>query len=161
MAKEDLKYTLAFIFQREGVEDMRTNDFIYGPAVELGWFSTKDARKVLDISKKEGLIRIEDDNISLTFNPKKVDVPLGFEPSDDLFEEERKKDVFTRLLNEIVKSSSLKREEIMSRVNKKQDRLNIEIEAALLLVSKELNLDLQNEEEYFKEIENKILGIEY
>lgn len=135
---------------------MDKDDFIYGPAAELDWFSSKEARRLLSIAEDEGLIRSEGDQVELTFDYHKVNVPLGFEPSEDIFEK-KKQSLFSSLLNDVVNTSNLTREKIMSKVNKKQDKLNIEIEAALLLVARELKLEIPDEEEIIEEIKKKIL----
>lgn len=157
MANKELKYTLAFIFQRAGAEEIDKEEFIYGPPADLGWFSSSEAKKLLKIARKEGLVTLNGDKVEINFDPKNVNIPLGFEPSTRILEE-KEKPLFQRMLDDVVMYSQLNRQEVMSRVNLKQDDMNIEIEAALLLLAQELELDLPKKHEYIEAVRKKVRG---
>ncbi len=82
---------------------------------------------------------------------------MGFEPPKDLLEKEVEEDVFPMILDEIVQKTDLDKQKIMAQVNKKQDKLNINIKTALLLVAQENEVDLKNKEKYITKIEEEIL----
>ncbi len=157
MASKELKYTLAFIFQRAGSEEMDEDDFIYGPPADLGWFTSSEAKKLLKLARKEGLVKLDGKQVKIEFDPSSVSIPLGFEPSKRILEE-KKKPLFQRMLDDVVMYSQLNRQEIMSRVNVKQDEMNIEIEAALLLLARELELDIPKKQEYIEDVRKKVRG---
>lgn len=159
--EEGLKELLAFIFQRKGSNKMSTDDFIYGPAADLGWFTSKEMRKILEIAQRSGLIMKDNESVKTNFDYSTVKIPLGFTPSKELLKQEVERSLFQRILDEIMATGSgLSKEEIISMTNKKQDSMNIEIEVALLLVARELELELPNESAYLKETEESILKVE-
>ncbi len=151
-----MKKALAFLFQKEG-EEIPEEDFIYAQSVDMEWFSSDCARKVIDRALEADLIKIKEDKISANFDYEDVDIPMGFEPSEDILEEE-KRDIFPDLLDEVVEKTDLSRQEVMSKVNKKQDQLNIEITTAVLLVSHEHDISLKNRDQRIEEISKKIRG---
>ncbi len=157
MASKELKYTIAFIFQRAGAQEIDKDEFIYGPPADLGWFTSSEAKKLLKIARKEGLVKLKDDIVRSEFDPANVNIPLGFEPSKRILEE-NKKPLFQSMLDDVVMYSHLNRQEIMSRVNVKQDDMNIEIEAALLLLARELELELPKKQEYIDAVRKKVRG---
>ncbi len=157
MANRELKYTVAFIFQRMGNDVIDKDDFIYGPPADLGWFSSSEAKKLLQIARKEGLVNVKGDKVKIKFEHKDLDIPLGFEPPKKILNE-KKKPLFQSMLDDVVMHSHLDRQEVMSRVNVKQDEMNIEIEAALLLIAQELELDLPRKKKYIEDITKKIRG---
>ena len=111
----------------------------------------------MEISEEYGLVSIDDDTVSANFNFHDIQIPMGFEPPKDLLEKEVKKDVFSMILDEIVNKTDLNKQKVMAQVNKKQDKLNINIKTALLLVAQENDVDLENKKEYIKKIEEEIL----
>ncbi|MFW5904150.1 MAG: DUF2240 family protein [Candidatus Saliniplasma sp.] len=157
MAGKELKYTLAFIFQRAGSEKIDKEEFIYGPPADLGWFTSSEAKHLLNIARKEGLVNMDGDLVKIEFDPKSVNIPLGFEPSKRILEE-KKKPLFKSMLDDVVMYSHLDRQDVMSRVNVKQDEMNIEIEAALLLLARELELDLPKKQGYIEAVRKKVRG---
>ncbi len=139
---------------------MDKDDFVYAPT-EIGWFSSEEGRKLLMKAEEEGLIKRDGEELIADFDYKDEDIPLGFEPSKDIFQEKgEEKSLFSQILEEVVDRSDKKRQDIMSKVNEKQDRLNIDIEVALLLVADELDVELERKDDYIQRIERKVRGIE-
>jgi len=151
-----LKKALAFLFQKEGNE-ISEEDFIYAQSVDMGWFSSDRARKVIDKALESDLIKMKEDKIVANFDYENIDIPMGFEPSEEIFEE-KKKDLFPLLLDEMVEKSDFSKQEIMSKVNEKQDQLNIEITTAVLLVANEQDILLEDRFQRIEEISKKIRG---
>jgi len=123
----------------------------------MEWFSSYQAREVIDKALESGLIKVTEDDIVANFDYESVDIPMGFEPSEDILEE-KKRDIFPDLLDEIVEKSDLSKQEIMSKVNEKQDRLNIEITTAVLLVAHEFGIKLRDRDQRIDTILEKIRG---
>ncbi len=144
------------MFQKEG-EEITKEDFIYAQSVDLEWFSSDRAREVIDQALESDLIKIRDGKIMANFDYESVDIPMGFEPSKDVFEG-KKKNLFPTLLDEIVEKTDLSKQELMSKVNEKQDQLNIEITTAVLLVAHELDIPLEDQSQNIEEISKKIRG---
>lgn len=144
------------MFQREG-EKISKEDFIYAQSVDLEWFSSERARLVIDQALESDLIKIREDKILANFDYKSIDIPMGFEPSKEIFKD-KKKDLFPDLLDEIVEKSNFSKQKIMSKVNEKQDQLNIELTTAVLLVAHENEITLRNLDQRIDEISEKIRG---
>ncbi len=151
-----MKRALAFLFQREG-EVIEKEDFIYAQSVDLDWFSSDEARKMIDRTLESGLARMKDEEITANFDYEDIDIPMGFEPSKDILEKE-KRDLFPELLEDIVKNSDYSKQEMISKANKKQDEMNIEIKTALLLVSQKEGIEVEGREEYIEKISKEIRG---
>lgn len=149
-----MKKALAFLFQKEG-EQITEDDFIYTQSVDMEWFSSEHAREVIDKALESDLIKMRDDKILANFDYESVNIPMGFEPSDDIFEE-KKKDLFQTLLDEMVEKTDFSKQEIMSKVNEKQDKLNIEITTAVLLVAQEYETTLENRDQFIEDISKRI-----
>ncbi len=98
-----MKRALAFLFQKEG-EKISEEDFIYAQSVDMEWFSSDEAREVIDKALESGLIKVTETEIVANFDYESVDIPMGFEPSEDILEE-KKRDIFPDLLNLRIKSS--------------------------------------------------------
>jgi len=121
----------------------------------MEWFSSERAREVIDQALKSDLIKIRDDKILANFDYKTVEIPMGFEPSDDIFEE-KKKDLFQTLLDELVEKTDFSKQKIMSKVNEKQDQLDIEITTAVLLVAREYDIPLEDRDQRIEDISKSI-----
>lgn len=111
----------------------------------------------MKISEEAGLISIKDGKVTPKFDFNNIQIPMGFEPPKDLLDEEVEKDIFPIILNEIVQNTELDRQKVMAKVNKKQDKLNINIKTGLLLVAQEYGVKLENKDEYIKKIGEEIL----
>ncbi len=151
-----MKRALAFLFQKEGSEISKT-DFVMAQSVDLDWFSSEKAEKVVDRALELDLVEIEDGDIIAEFDYEDVDIPMGFEPSEEILEK-KEKDLFPKLLNDIVENSDRSKQEMISKANKKQDDMNIEIKTALLLVAREEGISVPDKDDYIEEISREIRG---
>ncbi len=150
--------TIAFLFQRKGTDEMDVEDFIYDPAAELGWFSTEQARDLLKVAEEQGLVVVEGDIVRTSFNHGSIELPFGFKPTEEVLSTCEPKPLFPEILDVVCTYSGKSRSEIMAKVNKKQDEMNLRIEVALLLVADELGLELSKRDEYIKRIRDDILN---
>ncbi|MBS3817689.1 MAG: DUF2240 family protein [Candidatus Thermoplasmatota archaeon] len=150
-----MKKALAFLFQRAG-EKIEKDDFIYIQSADLDWYSSEDAEKLLDRALESRLIELDDDEVIARFDFEEIEIPMGFEPSNDLLKKEKEEDLFSELLNEAVDRSDLSRQDIMALVNKKQDKINVEPKTAILLVAREKNIDIPDMEDYIDKIAEDI-----
>lgn len=158
MDKDELKTAIAVIFQRKGVDEMDKEDFIYTPSAELDWFSLKACRRMLENAVTNGFVSLENETVKLEFDRSDIDIPFGFQPSRNILKK-KKKDIFQRILDDIEKKSGLSKQEIMAKVNEKQDAIDIEIEAALLLVARDNDIELDREKEYIDKVKKKVRGL--
>lgn len=148
----ELTYTVAQIFKRRGVKDLKENDFIFGLSMDLKWLPPDLARKALKKAEEEGLVKREGDILKPVFDVYAVEVPFGFQPDKTIFEE---KTVFDKIVERIVTGTGKDKREVIAQINKKQEKLFklFEIEVSALLVAKECDIPIEDlAEEAYKQL---------
>ncbi len=131
---------------------------MYGLSADLDWFSSKEARKLVEIAQDEGIIKKEDGELEVLFDYKDVSISMGFRPSKDIFTTKKEKPLFQQMLEEIVTSNNMDKAELMSSVNEKQDKLNVGIETALIALTEERGMKFPNRARYIQGIQDKLLS---
>lgn len=73
-------------------------------------------------------------------------MPLDYRPSKEIFNEAVRKprDLFSEVVERIVRTKSVPKREVVSRVNKKQEMLGIDVEPAVLLVASDYGVSLEH-----------------
>ncbi len=137
---------------------MTVDDFIYDPATELGWFSLSESKRLLQAAKDKGLIVERNGLVEIDFDYASVGFPVGFKPSKKVLKSEKEEPLFPTMLKEVIENNNISKSEIMAEVNKKQDKLNIEVEVALLLVCEEKKIKIKDKKRYIGAIRKKIRG---
>jgi hypothetical protein len=147
MGMSELKNSIALLYRRKGKESLTEREFVFSASMETRWFSPKDAQRLLDIGLSGGLLQKNNGNIMPTFDLRTVEVPLDYKPSKDLFDEAPKKkmDLFSEIVEKIVRTKSVPKREVVSKVNKKQEQLGIDVEPAALLVASDYGLSLESQ----------------
>ncbi len=134
----DVQRSIAVLFRRKGKEVLTEKEFVFSASMDLRWFSPKDAQKLLDVGLTGGHLKRIEGNLLPTFDFGKLDVPIDYKPTADILQEapkKRSRDLFSEIVETISKSMSVPKREIVSRVNKKQELMGIDIEPAALLVA--------------------------
>ncbi|MFQ5553263.1 MAG: DUF2240 family protein [Thermoplasmata archaeon] len=137
---EDLKRTIVLLFGRKGREGMSEREFVLSASMDLRWFPPKEAQRLLDLSVKKGLLTVEEEGVEPTFDLKAVEVPMGFVPTPEILQDAG--DLFDRILDAIVRSTSTPRRELAARINAIQRGMGVTIEVAGLLAGREVGADL-------------------
>jgi hypothetical protein len=101
---------------------------------------------LLDVGITGGYLQKKNGNIVPTFDTSLIDVPLDYKPGRDIFEHVPRKpqDFFSEIVDKIVKTKSVPKREVVSRVNKKQELLGIDVEPAALLVASDYGLSMES-----------------
>lgn len=133
----DLQRSIALLFRRKGKGFLSEKEFVFSASMDLRWFSPKDAQRLLDIGLTGGYLEKKNGSIFPTFDTTSVEVPLDYKPSKEIFEQlpKRQQDIFSEIVDRIVKTKSVPKREVVSKVNKKQELLGIDVEPAVLLVA--------------------------
>lgn len=152
-----MKTALAVLFQRAG-EEIDKEDFIYIQSADLDWYSSEEARRLLDKALASSLVTVDENHVKAEFDFEGIDIPIDFEPTEDLLKEGEKIDLFSQILDEIGDKGELSRQEIMSLVNKKQDELDLEIKTALLLVAHEKGIEISDRDDHIEKVVEDIRG---
>jgi hypothetical protein len=134
----ELEKSVAVLFRRKGKELLTEREFVFSASMDLRWFSPKDAQKLLDAALTGGYLKKKDGSLLPTFDCDKVEVPLDYRPTKSIFEVKkpsRSTDLFSEIVESIVKTRSVPKREVVSKVNRKQEVLGIDVEPAALLVA--------------------------
>jgi len=114
--------------------------------MELRWFSPKDAKRLLDIALENELLSLEDGKLKPKFDYKEIDVPTDYRPSKNILvtsqPEKPEKNILSTIVDEIAAHTSIEKKELFSMINKKRERMNVDIEVAALLVGMEEGITL-------------------
>lgn len=142
----ELQRSIAVLFRRKGKELLTEREFVFSASMDLRWFSPKDAQKLLDMGLTGGYIERKNGSLVPTFDTSSVDVPLDYRPSKEIFQEgaSKQRDLFCEIVEKISKTKSVPKREVVSRVNRKQELLGIDIEPAALLVASDYGILLDS-----------------
>ncbi len=137
MGMSELQRSIALLFRRKGKNLLTEKEFVFSASMDLRWFSPKDAQRLLDLGVSGGYLEKKNGNIVPTFDTSVVEVPLDYRPGKEIFEHLPKKqqDIFSEIVDSIVRAKAVPKREVVSRVNKKQELLGIDVEPAVLLVA--------------------------
>jgi hypothetical protein len=154
----ELQRSIAVLFRRKGKELLTEREFVFSASMDLRWFSPKDAQKLLDMGVGGGFLERKNGNLMPTFDTSSVQVPLDYRPPKEVLLEcvKRSTDLFTEIVEKIVKTKSVPKREVVSRVNRKQEMLGIDVEPAALLVAYDYGLPL--EKPYIDRAACEVLG---
>ena len=142
----DLERSIALLFRRKGKNFLTEKEFVFSASMDLRWFSPKDAQRLLDIGISGGYLQKKNGNVVPTFDTASIEVPLDYKPSREIFEQLPKKnqDFFSEVVEKIVRTKSVPKREVVSKVNRKQELLGIDVEPAALLVASDYGLCVEN-----------------
>lgn len=154
----DLEKSITMLFRRKGKDSLTEQEFVSSASFDLRWFSPKDAQKLLDISLSGGHLKRKNGSVMPTFDLEGVDVPLDYRPSKEVLEAHAKRpaDLFSEIIDRIARTMSVPKREIVSKVNKKQEMLGIDVEPAALLVASDYGLQVDNA--FIERAETEILS---
>ena len=146
MGMSDLQKSIAVLFRRKGKELLTEKEFVFSASMDLRWFSPKEAQRLLDVGITGGFLQKKNGNIVPTFDTSLIEVPLDYKPGKDFFEHvpNKSRDFFSEIVDKIVRTKSVPKREVVSRVNKKQELLGIDVEPAALLVASDYGLSMDS-----------------
>lgn len=152
---EELKKTIAMLFKRKGSSQMTEKEFVFSASMDLRWFPPKDSQKLLEVAIARGAVSLKDGQISPVFDITAVEIPLDFAPTPAVFDMPVKEDLFSKILDHITATQDIERKEAISRINAVQEKMEVDIEVAALIVGKELDVDMSG---FIREVEKDILN---
>lgn len=154
----ELKRSIAMLFRRKGKDFLTEREFVFSASMDLRWFSPKDAQRLLDAGLSGGFLQRKNGNIFPTFDFHEIEIPLDYKPSKEVFDQaiKRNQDLFSEIVEKIVRTKSVPKKEVVSRVNKKQELLGIDVEPAALLVASDYGLCVESS--FIERAASEILG---
>ena len=149
-----IEIALAQLFRKKGKSSLTEKEFVFAASLDLRWFTPKEAQKFLDISMESELLALEDDKVKPTFDYKSVEIPKGYAPTTELLQSAVKpKGIFLKIIDQIATEKNMPSKDIISAVNQTQDRMNIAVEVAALIVARRYGVDIS---QYIDQIEEEI-----
>lgn len=155
----EIERSIAVLYRRKGKEVLTEKEFVFSASMDMRWFSPKDAQKLLDAGLAGGLLKKVDGNLLPTFDFGRIDVPIDYKPNTKMLNDatvRRARDLFSEMVDTISRSRSVPKREVVSRVNKKQEKMGIDIEPAVLLVAYDYGLDVGGS--YLERATNEVLN---
>lgn len=159
---QEEKIVIAFLFKRSGKNKLKDSELYLPLSLELGWFSTKDARQFIEYVIKQSLLLEKEGFLIPNFDIEKISIPIGFTPSKSGYSinsVKEKEDVFHKITQLIIKKTNNSYGEVEKNIKKIQTEKKITSEVAALLVAKELDIEIDKktldliEKSIFKENE--------
>jgi len=161
LAMGDLERSIALLFRRKGKEFLTEREFVFSASMETRWFSPKEAQRLLDAGITGGYLEKRNGNVFPAFDLSKIEVPLDYRPTKEVLDQvpKGKQDFFSEIVDKIVKTKSVSKREVVSRVNKKQELLGIDVEPAALLVASDYGLCVEST--FIERATSEILGRDF
>lgn len=155
---EELEICAAAYFRSIGKDVTTTEEFVMGASLELKWMSPSDAKLLLALLVRKGIVSQRDGYVRPATDLSAVDVPLAYRPPKELTESLHAKsqtdapaktaerpaapaDVFPTLMDRAVESG-MERRDFIQNCNRIQKRLDIEIGVAALIVLRDAGTDV-------------------
>lgn len=150
----ELETAIAQIFRKKGKASLAEKDFVFAASLDFGWFSPKEAQKMLEVSLENELLSIEDGQVKPTFDHKAIEIPKGFAPTAELLQTNvQPKGIFLKIVESISRKTNLPAKDLISQINQTQDRMGVEVEVAALIVARNFDVDVS---EYMDLVEEEI-----
>ncbi len=148
-SESDLTYTASMPFLRKGKDALKESEFVLALSIDLNWFTPEQAKNVLNIAEKSGLLKREGDIIHPAFDVSGVNIPSGFKPEPGAFD---KKTLFDMVTDRIISGTGIEKRKVIALINKKQEELSkmvvIEVSAILVAIDHGIMVDDLIKEEY-------------
>lgn len=154
----ELQKSIAVLYKSKGREELTEKEFVFSASMDLRWFSPKEAQKLMDAGLSGGLLERRNGSLVPTFDFMGMTVPVDYKPPKAALDEGAKKntDLFTEIVEAIVKAKSVPKREVVSKVNREQEMLGIDIEPAALLVASSYGMRIESG--YLERAESAVLG---
>ncbi len=139
---------LTVIFRHKGKDTLTEQEFVYTVSMDKHWFPPKSAQVLLDRSVKEGLLKLSHGMLVPAFELSDEHLEMDYRPPADLLKEDQaqdKADMFMDIVSRIASSSKLPKREVVARINKVRERMNIDVEVAALVVARGLGVEIDKE----------------
>ena len=162
MRMSELQRSIAVLFRRKGKEALTEREFVFSASMDLRWFSPKEAQRMMDAGVAGGYLRKVDGNLLPTFDFGDIDIPIDYRPTPEMLKEapgRRPKDLFSEIIETIARSRSVSKREVVSRVNKKQELMGIDVEPAALLVACDYGVNV--DDAYIERAASEVLSREF
>ena len=161
--ESESKIVLAFLFKRSGKNMLKESDIYLPLSLELGWFSSTQAQEFVKHAFNEKLLIKKDDMITPSFDVNTVDIPIGFQPSKHVAEQQHipvkdqsrkeKRSLIEQIIDDIVEKTGQNKETVSAKINDIEKEKKIFSEIAALVVAREYCV---NVDAFYEQIEHMV-----
>lgn len=140
----ETKQLVAFLFQRSGTELLSAQEIYMTLSYELGWMTPGEAKKLIARAVDQGLLQEKKEGYVPTFDPRGIDIPLGFHIDGLVAEEVPTTPVSDNVVEEVVealKKGGWNEREARQRIQETARQQHILSEAAAVVVAHQQGLD--------------------
>ncbi|MGD0056726.1 MAG: DUF2240 family protein [Methanomassiliicoccales archaeon] len=138
----ELETCLALLFRKKGKNVLTEKELVFSASMDFRWFTPKEAQKLLELGIKRGLLLKTDGLVKPNFDHKRMDIPATYRPTQRAIQDEPEDiSLFARILDVISAASKWKKREIVARINKIQELLEVDIEVAALALALEVGAE--------------------
>ncbi|GGL50541.1 DUF2240 family protein [Halocalculus aciditolerans] len=127
-----LRVAVGAPFLQKGKEEIGEQEFVVALSLDRDWMSPDQAKKLLDVGAREGLLRRENGRVAATFDASDVEIPEEFTVDDSLF---RERSAFERVLDDLV-AEGHDRQETVAAINDLQGNLGVTADAAAVVYAR-------------------------
>ena len=140
---------IVFVFRRSGKTELSFSDIYLTLSMELKWFSPESAKDFVNKAIEKKLLTKKESQIRPSFDISKIDVPLGFTPTGEIFEEKgdvEKKEMstFDQIISKIADDKNIDRKIIFDEIKKIEKEKKLTKEVSALLYVKEFDIDFDS-----------------
>jgi hypothetical protein len=153
----EVETIIAFLFKRSGKKELTPSDIYLPLSMDLQWFTPNQAKTFVNMALQQKLLIKNEGKLKPSFDYEKIVVPVGFRPSKEPIEEkevkEEKLDAIKTIMARIVEKTGQDEKSIIEKIKDIEKEKNIRPEVAVLLISKEYAVDV---DDCFDEIEENL-----
>lgn len=135
-----LRVAVAAPFVQHGTDRLQENTVVVALSLDRDWFSPDQAKRLIDVATREGLVTREDGDLVAAFDPTAVTIPEEFVPDEDLL---RERSAFERVLDALV-AEDVEKQEAVGAINGLQGELGLTIEAAAVVYARREGIDVDD-----------------
>lgn len=135
-----LRVAVGAPFVQKGKAEIGEHEFVVALSLDRDWMSPDQAKRLLDVGVREGLLRREDGQVSTTFDTSDLEIPEEFTPDESLF---RERSAFERVLDDLV-ADGHDRQQTVAAINDLQGGLGVTADAAAVVYARRHGLPVED-----------------
>ena len=140
---DDIKKAVAYVFKTAGVKEMPKMDFIHALSLKLNWLTIKESQKFLKLAMQNELLNNTKGMLSPAFDVAQIKIPLTFAIDSSILDApEKKEDIFSEILDVIAQETGISVKDLVSKINKIQQGMNVDSTVAALVHGREMDVDI-------------------
>jgi hypothetical protein len=150
----ELQRIVAFVLKSQGIKEISESDFVNYLSVKKRMLMPAEAKRILELCIKNGVVAKEGDVIRANFELESVSVPPNYSIDPAKIEEGRR-DLFMEMLQYIADKTGREIKEISAGVNLTQEKTCTIPEVAALIYAKTLGVDVSR---FYADVEKVVYG---